>query len=443
MKRILTLLYCLWPMLLFGQGILSTLEDMHSVVKGETWESIAASHGISVLDLQAANPDVVTKKLKKGTLLILPRKALPSQDVTVTEEPAKPVPVIRTAIPDLKVGVLLPLSDKNMLEFYRGLLMAADSVRKAGVNLDIHAWDCGSSASQVEPLLSQFSELDILFGPKEASQITAVAEACKEQGTRLVLPFWSGQPLDYPLVYNATAPSTILFEAAVEKLMKFYSDKNYVIVKSGKEDSKGKILSETLVASLTQRSITPRTLALEGDDFAYESAFNQFRENMILLDDSSIPSLDVLLAHLKTFRQKHPQYRLSLLGYADWQDETERLLEDLFAFDSYIISPYYYNVLDDRIKRFERSYARNFRAYIVKTNNPRYAALGFDLGCYFLAGISSLGDTFDQMQGSLRQEPYQNWFHFQRGSTQTNLSFSNNFVQFIHLTPEKKVELIR
>ena len=60
MKRILTLLYCLWPMLLFGQGILSTLEDMHSVVKGETWESIAASHGISVLDLQAANPDVVT-----------------------------------------------------------------------------------------------------------------------------------------------------------------------------------------------------------------------------------------------------------------------------------------------------------------------------------------------------------------------------------------------
>ena len=63
-------------MLLFGQGILSTLEDMHSVEKGETWESIAASHGVSVLDLQAANPDVVTKKLKKGTLLILPKKPL-------------------------------------------------------------------------------------------------------------------------------------------------------------------------------------------------------------------------------------------------------------------------------------------------------------------------------------------------------------------------------
>ena len=71
MKRILILLYCLWPMLLFGQGILSTLEGMHSVVKGETWESVAANYGVSIMELQAANPDVKRQKLKKGTLLII------------------------------------------------------------------------------------------------------------------------------------------------------------------------------------------------------------------------------------------------------------------------------------------------------------------------------------------------------------------------------------
>ena len=441
MKRILILLYCLLPMLLYGQGILSTLEDMHSVVKGETWESIAADHGISVLDLQAANPDVVTKKLKKGTLLILPRKPLPPQYVPVTEIPEKPVRVIRTSIPNLKVGVLLPLSDKKMVEFYRGLLMAADSVRKAGVNLDIHAWDSGTTAAQIESLLPHLKELDILFGPAFSVQVPPVAEVCKEQGIRLVLPFFNGQDLqEYPLVYNATAPSAILYEAAAKKLMSFYPDKNYVFVHSGQDDNKGRNMSDALKQALTQHNIAVRTLELEGDDFAYESAFNQFRDNMIILDDSNVRSLNVLLSHLKDFRGKHLQYRISLLGFAGWQNDADALIDDFFAFDTYIVSPDYYNALDDKVKDFEFSYRKNFHTSIIQ-NNPRFGALGFDLGCYFLTGISSLGDTFEQMQGSLRQEPYQNWFRFERAAS--GLSFTNSFVQFIHYTPENKVELIR
>lgn len=441
MKRILILLYCLWPALLFGQGILSTLDNMHSVVKGETWESVSAHYGVSVMDLWAANPDVKSQKLKKGTLLIVPKRPQQTTLVPASEVPEKPLRIIRTVIPDLKVGVMLPLSDKKMVEFYRGLLMAADSVRKSGVNLDIHAWDCGTTSAQVEALLPQISELDVLFGPASATQIPAVAEACKERGIRLVLPFFTGQALqEYPLVYNAEPSSVVLFGAAAQKLVSYYTDRNYVIVGSGKSDVKGKIMADALRQNLAQRSMTPRVLALEGDDFAYEAAFNQFRDNMILLDDCSLPSLEVLLSHLKEFRSKHPQYRLSLIGYPEWQGESERLMEELFASDAYILTPYYYNTLDDKVKRFERTYAKNFRAYIMK-ENPRYAALGFDLGCYFLTGLSTQGDTFEQMQSGLRQEPYQNWFRFERSAS--SLSFSNNFVQFIHYTPESKIELIR
>ena len=76
--------------------------------------------------------------------------------------------------------------------------------------------------------------MDILFGPALAVQLQPVAETCREQGVRLVLPFFSGQPLeDYPLVYNATAPSTYLYDSALKKLMSFYPDMSYVIVHSG------------------------------------------------------------------------------------------------------------------------------------------------------------------------------------------------------------------
>jgi len=191
---------------------------------------------------------------------------------------------------------------------------------------------------------------------------------------------------------------------------------------------------------LARRTGTPRVLELEGDDFAYETAFNQFRTNMIVLDNSNVSSLNALLARLWDFRQKHSEYRLSLIGYSEWQNEAQSLLNELFAFDTYIPSSFYYNVLDDRTKLFERTYTKYFRSSVAQ-DNPCYAALGFDLGCYFLSGISSFGDTFEQMHGNTPQNPYQNWYHFERNASA--MSFTNTFVQFIHFTPDKKIELIR
>lgn len=441
MKRFLVLFYCLIPALLFAQGTLSMLDDMHAVVKGETWESIASAHGLSVIELQAANPDVKRKKLKKGTLLILPRKA--KQDfVPVSEVPEKPLKVIRTALSELKVGVMLPFSDKNMVEFYRGLLMSADSIRKLGVNLDIQTWDCGTTAASLEALLPNVKELDILFGPASSGQVMPLAEACRQQGIRLVLPFCGEQILrDYPLLYNAAVPASVLNELAVRKLMMYYPDKNYVVVGSGKTDIEGRSLTQKLIGALSEQSLTHRTLALGGDDFAYEAAFNQFKDNVVVLDNSSIASLDTLLSRLKSFRKAHPKYRLSILGYKQWLGERARLLADFFEADTYIISPFYYNMLDERVQNFERAYARNFRARIAQENYPRYAALGFDLGCYFLGGLTTLGDTFEQMQNSLQSVPYQNTFLFERDGSAPG--FINKFVEFIHLSPEKKIELIR
>lgn len=444
--RIILLLLLLCPQInVSGQNTLATLADMHSVVKGETWESIAAHYGVSVAELQAANPDVKRKKLKKKTLLIIPKAHAPlASEGKESSLPAGQIeltPLIRTSIPNLKVGVLLPFGQPKMVEFYRGLLMAADSVRRQGVNLDIHAWDCGTTTAQLEPLLPGLSGLDVIFGPPSPTQIHVLAETCREQGTRLVLPFWSGQALqDYPLVYNATAPDAVCCDAAVRKLLSYYADRNFVIVHSGNADNIGRTLTEVLGQHVTQRAVVSRVLELEGDDFAYESALNQFRDNMIVIDDSSVRSLNILMARLKEFRQKHPDYRLTLVGYSSWQDETQRLLGDFFAFDTHVISPYYYNVFDERTKLFQRTYEKAFRTTIAQ-DNPRLAAMGFDLGYYFMSGISSLGDTFEQMQGSLRQESYQNRYQFERSAT--GMSFTNSFIQFIHFTPENKIELIR
>lgn len=441
MKGVLFIIMCLCPLLLCGQNTLSALEDMYTIAKGQTWESVAAEYAVSVAELQAANPDITRRKLKKGTLLIIPRKPKPVEVDKATEP--QPAPLIRTAMPHLKVGVLLPFSqDKSrMTELYRGLLMAADSVRKDGTNLDIYAWDGGITSSKIEELQSEFKGLDILFGPAEATQVPAVAEVCREQGIRLVLPFASGQVLqDYPLVYNATATNAVVYEEAVKKMRTVFPDGNYIVVNTGSQDNQGKVLCETLAQSAAKHGTTLGRIDLEGDAAAYESAFSQIRRNVVVLDNAGTRSLNIMLARLKDFRRQHPDCRISLVGFPEWQQATQMLLSDFFAFDTHIVSPYYYNVLDESTKRFQRAYEDAFHMPIAQ-NYPRYAALGFDLGYYFMSGLSRQGDTFEQMQGSLVQEPYQNWFRFER--LPSGMSFTNRFVQFIHFTPEEKIEIIR
>ncbi|MBQ2292963.1 MAG: LysM peptidoglycan-binding domain-containing protein, partial [Bacteroidaceae bacterium] len=285
MKHIITLLLSLCPMIMYGQNTLSALEGMHSVGKGETWENIAASKGVSIAELQTANPDInPDKKLKKGTLLIIPQKPQVVEKQETIQEPTIIEPVVRTTLSHLKVGVLFTFADAKMVTMYRGLLMAADSIRKSGVDIDIYAWDCGTTTTQIETLLPKLAGRDIIFGPNSATQIPLVAEYCKEQGTRLVLPLWNGQTLhDYPMVYNATAPNTVLYDAAVKKLLHNTANKNFVIVNCNSSDNRGKTFSRALTEELNKRSIHAKSLLLEDDDNAYNNALDSIQENFILL----------------------------------------------------------------------------------------------------------------------------------------------------------------
>ena len=51
----------------------------------------------------------------------------------------------------IHVGVMLPLHDddgdgRRMVEYYRGVLMACDSLRCLGVSVDVHAWNVPKDA---------------------------------------------------------------------------------------------------------------------------------------------------------------------------------------------------------------------------------------------------------------------------------------------------------
>lgn len=433
---------------MWAQGTMQQLQHMHQVQKGETWAAIAARYGISEQALKQANPDVKTKKKKpkKGSILTIPEACpLPAEAEEPITEP------VRTSIESLQIGVLLPLEEESergakMVEFYQGLLMAADSVRRSGVDITIHALHTGSTQASMQKLLTthgkELQHAHVIFGPVDEAQIGVLNQFCQQNNIRLVLPFAHTQRTDkQPLTYTATAPANVsTIDAATLVARVMDKDANFVLLDTNEPDTRGTLFTTKLQECLAEKNMTARTLNINGDEFAYESAFNQYQVNCIVPDNAGIKSLNILCARLKDFTEAHPQYRIRLVGYPEWVTYTETLLNNFYQFDTYAFCTYYCHPLGSSTISFGRAFASNFGHPMMATF-PRYAMMGFDMGYFFMHGLTTMGDTFEDMQGGISLQPAQHNFLFRqdaKGSGRTN-----HFVQLVHYSPDQTITLVQ
>ncbi len=426
------------------------LNLMHIVERGETILQIAERYEVPVEDLINSNPRVKVKKngkVKKGTILAIPAKQEPKEEKPLTEE----VKQVRMQYDLVKMAVLLPLEEKSdrgekFVEFYRGMLMAADSLKRQGLNLEIHTFSCGSKASEMENILKrnpQLKLMNVIFGPADEDQIPALAQFCGENNIRLVLPF-NRQYTNVrgPYMYTTIPFDEVIIEEAVNLTVRVHPGKNFVIVKTHQEDEKGELFTDLLTARLASRGISVKVLDIDGDDFAYEASMNQFVENCLVPDATSLKALNILLGKLSQFRKLHGPYKICLQGYPEWRAYTSMILNEMHQNDTHIYSTYYYNPVSTHTDEFQRRFHDNFNEDQI-VSYPRFGMMGFDLAYYFLNGLYRTGDTFEDRQESVAQmvNPYQHVFSFRKEDATSG--FVNRFVQMIHYSPSHQIDLLR
>ncbi|MBO4642676.1 MAG: LysM peptidoglycan-binding domain-containing protein [Bacteroidaceae bacterium] len=449
MKRLFVILLLLIPAFIWGQRTLDILQNWHQVKKGETIQSIAESYGITPEQLKQANPDIKIRrkgKIKKGTLITIPKPVVEEKEPA--EEEIVHIQTVIKSYSTVRLAVLLPLEEKSdrgakFVEFYQGLLMAADSVKQQGINVDIYAFHTGSSTQEIQALLrsNDLSQMNVIVGPADQAQIPPLCTYCTEHNIRLVLPFSapSTNTIGHPLLYLATPASSLTQQGATMLVSKKFEDNNFIILETEQADERGGNMIEALRQELSRKGISLRTMPIDGDDFAIESSLNQFKMNCIVPNNTSIKTLNVFFAKLHDFQKNHIQYKISMLGYPEWQTYTGTLLKDFYTYDTYIYSSYYRNPLQGRTSVFDRDFMNNFKRPMI-VSYPRYGMMGFDLGYYFMNGLARLGDTFEEHQNELQYFPFQHMFNFQRNGEGNG--FLNHAVLLIHYKPEQEIEMI-
>lgn len=427
--------------------------EMHKVQRRETVEKIAEMYQISVDELKEANPEMKKTgyKLERGSFVCIPYKKV--QKTVTVETPANKELICEPeqASPQktVRLGVILPFQQRHkesgrMIEFYRGILMAADSLRKSGTSMDIYAFDSGKTPQELQKLLNsrKLPQLDFIVGPLYAEQIPALSQYCQKNNTRLVVPFSSlgDEVFNMPTYFSVSPPKSFQVAVAAELTWELFKKQNFIFLDSKETDTDAASFTEAIEKQLQQNGITSKKVSINSDEFAWLKALTKYSDNIIIPNSSSIKVLNTLFPVLKELTGKYPEYRIKMVGYPEWQTYTSKHLENFYRFDTYAYSQFYRNPMNDKSNNFDRAYRNNFHQQPINSC-PRFGLLGFDLGYYFLKGIATYGKGFENNLQTINNEALQHRFCFSRVSNWSG--FINKEMQFIHYTPSQSIELIR
>ena len=428
------------------QGVASRCREMHRVKKKETLFSISRQYGISQEQLIAANPELQgSDKLKKGSLLCIPYTT-PTETARPTEVPTDKQLFNEAAQPAkryqvIKAAVILPFLDvpqtesSRMTEYYEGFLMAVDSLKRTGVNIDLYTYNSGDEKSSIQPLLhrEELKQMDIIFGPRHQEHIAPLANYCKKHDIRLVIPFTSKDNAVFsnPMVYQVNTPQSYLYSEVYDHFMRQFAQQQIIFIEA-QEGSKEKAeFIKGLKEELATRGIATRSVSDEATSEELKQCLSTTKENLFVPTSGSNLTLIKILPQLVLTVRENPEQRIHLFGYPEWQTYTKDHLDAFFELDTYFYSSFYTNNLLPASIRFTSAY-RRWYAKEMDDRYPKYGMLGFDTGFFFLKGMARYGNRFEEQMNQLELVPIQTGFKFTRVNNWGG--FINRKVFFVHFT---------
>lgn len=427
--------------------------DIYKVKKKDTIFGIAKKYEISIPELMDANPEMKKEgyELKKGDTIFIPfgsaataAKPAAQQSASTANQPAAK-PVVSQQSAALRVGVMLPLHDvdgdgRRMVEYYRGLLMACDQLKKEGISTDIHAWNVPIDADIRQTLLKEGAkDCDIIFGPLYTKQVAALGSFCKTYGIKLVIPFSinGDEVVTNPQVFQVYQSVDELNNAAIDAFMERFPKAHAVIIDCNDTTSRKGPFTFGLRNRLEKAGLKYAITNLRQTEEAFAKAFSRTEQNVVVLNTARSPELNVALQKLNNLTTTVPGLKISLFGYTEW------FMYDNFArfytkYDTYIPTTFYYNPLSAATKRFETDYRRWFRGEMMYAL-PHFAITGYDQGEFFLRGLHKKGKAFTGSPADAGYTSLQTPLKFKRVASG---GWQNKAFMLIHYAPTGDIEAI-
>ena len=442
------------------------------VKKNETFYSIARKHNVTVEALENANPSVGA--LKEGMILTIPaNEALVesvgsdsdndakegtvvtpgTNDVTGAETTVTTLPgeAVEPGDDSMNIALMLPFMLGNerqsrqaqlFTEFYKGFLLAVDSMRNCGTPIKVHAFDTSASLDTVKSILQrpEMKNMQLIITPDAEAQMSEIAAFGRDNNVN-VLNLFVVKDQTYrntPYLMQGNIPHHDMYEKAIKGMVGKFSEFTPVIVsrKDGVSDKAEYIsmLKRHLESEGIQYKTIEFTGLLKSEDLMQLGSDGKYA---VIPVSAKLSELNHIIPGLLEFKEQSTQYDpIRLFGYPEWTTFRGEPQDNMHKVNTIVYSRFYTVPDDPALKeiedKFERWYSKPMANYV-----PRQGLFGFDAGMYVIKALMANGGDFDKFTPSY--SGVQNGFSF---TGEAGAGKVNDELYFINFRPSGLIDKI-
>lgn len=422
-------------------------KEMHKVKKGETIYGLCQQYGLTEQELMKANPDLQkpNAKLKKGSFIVIPYRTIKTiQDVAPENEElfAKSKPKV-SYFGRMKIAIMLPFgsTDKakraSAIMYYRGFMLAINSLKSQGINMELTICDTGRNEEKVDSLLhvSAIQDLDLLFCPQVERNERKIADFARSHQIRTVFT-QTDQVNNNPYLYSMNAATQLLYQDAADFFVRKFAKANVIILDmkdSNARTSRGQF-TDILKKTLSDKGINYTFLAIDSSNDLIQKTLQTAKQNVIVPNSASLPLMKKMMNQWKKVVDNKPSLRVSVFGHKEWLSMASDMKTQFYALDTYIYSKVWFNPGNASSKQLAADYQKWYNDKLP-TIMPSVPTIGYDTAFYIIKGLSNYGTAFEEHLKDFTTRTYQNFIEFERAGTMGG--FVNRKVGYVHFN--KKV----
>lgn len=399
--------------------------ETHVVKPKETLYSLSTQYNVEIDSILLLNQGL-PEGLKIGQEIVLPirKKAKPIETPRYLQFDSSKIKQ------EYKIALLLPFylakiqapsdtSDFSFLEnqelmfkhasygieFYEGLVLALDSMRKNGLSAKLFVYDAANDTAKIRSILSkpEMKTMDLIIGPLFFSEFMIAADFAKKNRINIVSPVKQSNKIllgnDY--VSKVVSSNPILIKSLATLIADSLSHENVIVVYS--DNVKERINLEqfneayTTAKQKTKDSLSKKPVIVEWKD---NSSFTTLKSRLIPDSTGKKKNHIVVLSDnqamvtqlLTSLYNIYTQYEINVFGLEDWEEYSNLDIDYLHKLNVHLVLPEFVDQNNTKVIYFNRKFTDTYNSLPGK-----FAYLGYDVGIYYLSLLNRYGENIRSM----------------------------------------------
>jgi LysM repeat protein len=484
----------------------SRLFKTHRVRRRETLYGISRHYHVDIEVIKKVNPNVNFKDLDNGTRLKIPTDAWFSNQTIralagTKDSVAFPVPKDQTYVlptdcsrnsvlgyrEPIRVALMLPFGAnevrsgsfsgdslqlsrdarmstaraKLFTEFYSGVLLALDTLKQRGINIDLSVYDIAPDSVALKRVLQDPSlkEMHLIIGPSLAHELPLVSAFSREHHIPLVYPLSNTNPeLEFnPYLFHVNTPDFMVFDEMADEIVKQAAGGQLLVILPTQAEEQAtdfiRLIKQKAGATGfgSQRVQYVEYTPGNNDLVELQSLMAGDKPNFVVVPSVQTSEVSRIVPILYGVREKS-KANITFFGLSDVLRFQTVDPEQIHALNGTFFRSFGLDYRDRSTNSFIHKYRQWFKTephaispYFqnsdASSNYSRYGIWGYDVTHYFLSAIVEYGEDFDLCIDAFNHQQVQFNFNFERVSNWGG--FYNSGLYMFRFRPDLRMERIK